>query len=105
MSTDDPSNAGQVYELYTLARVVQESVSFGTRAVGVLCQEVKEIEDLVAHATTSLEAERHKNVPLGVNEGFPFIVFLGNTSQSSRSGLRSSFRANLTLGWIAGPHV
>jgi hypothetical protein len=42
---------------------------------------------LVPKATTSLKAERHENIALGVNEVFPFFVLLGNTSQSSRSGL------------------
>jgi hypothetical protein len=73
--------------------------------VGVLCQEVEETENLVTQSTTSLKAERHKDITLGVNEGFPFIVLLGNTRQSSCSRLRSSFRANFTLGWITGPHV
>jgi hypothetical protein len=88
-----------------LARVDQKSVTICTRAVGVLRQEVEEIEDLVSKATTSLKAERHKNIALGVNEVFPFFVLLGNTSQSSRSGLRSGLRANTFLSRVTSPDV
>jgi hypothetical protein len=88
-----------------LARVDQKSVTICTRAVGVLRQEVKEIEDLVSKATTSLEAKRQKHIALGVNEVFPLVVLLSDTSQGSRPRFRSGLRANAFLSRVAGPDV